>query len=450
MAAQNRAALSALIDGNLGDNTSGAITPADVREVLDAMTESSANLVDDPSLNRLPEVIKTADYTLAATDAGKMMVANKATAITFGLPAVAGSSSEAYLVRNIGAGLLTVDPNSTEQIEGASTLTLATGESALIWPNSGKTAWRASTWLSPNGVVRDDRLIVADPADATKQARLDAGNVTAGQTRVLKAPDRDGTLVVDGIFGRCSLVKDGSDIRLNPCDGNLITTGAGVILAVPSGGVALAPTGLSASTDYFIYARDSDGDGVVDVLEASATAPVQSSTNGVMVKTSASERVLVGLAGTTAATAWADSTTQRLVCSYFNRVAKTMERAFTADRTTTSTSYVEINSEIRLEFLAWGDEALTFGCYGVVGQSSDTEAVYTRIEIDSVGSGAFFTQSGVAPRNGYPGPLNLSGNIAPSRGRHYVTLSGRVSGATGKWWQSSADLRVFLTGLVKG
>src|SRR3546814_7181572 len=32
--------------------------------------------------------------------------------------------------------------------------------------------------------------------------------------------------------------------------------------------------------------------------------------------------------------------------------------AFTADRSTASTSYVELNSEIRNEFLTWGDEAV--------------------------------------------------------------------------------------------
>lgn len=36
-----------------------------------------------------------------------------------------------------------------------------------------------------------DTWTFGDPADLTKRARLDAGNVTAGQTRVIKAPDFD-------------------------------------------------------------------------------------------------------------------------------------------------------------------------------------------------------------------------------------------------------------------
>jgi hypothetical protein len=40
----------------------------------------------------------------------------------------------------------------------------------------------------------DDTFSLCDPADATKKVRLDAGNVTAGQTRVLTVPNFDGTI----------------------------------------------------------------------------------------------------------------------------------------------------------------------------------------------------------------------------------------------------------------
>jgi hypothetical protein len=40
----------------------------------------------------------------------------------------------------------------------------------------------------------EDTFTVGDPADLTKRVRLDAGNVTAGQTRVMGVQDRDMTL----------------------------------------------------------------------------------------------------------------------------------------------------------------------------------------------------------------------------------------------------------------
>lgn len=42
----------------------------------------------------------------------------------------------------------------------------------------------------------EDTFTVGDPADLTKRVRLDAGLVTAGQTRVLQAPDVSGTLAL--------------------------------------------------------------------------------------------------------------------------------------------------------------------------------------------------------------------------------------------------------------
>lgn len=42
---------------------------------------------------------------------------------------------------------------------------------------------------------KDDQLTIEDPADATKKVRFDAGNVSAGQTRVMGVPNADTTLL---------------------------------------------------------------------------------------------------------------------------------------------------------------------------------------------------------------------------------------------------------------
>ena len=48
-----------------------------------------------------------------------------------------------------------------------------------------------------------DTFAVADPADLTKKVRIDAGNVTAGQTRVINVPDEDVDLsLVKGYAGQ--------------------------------------------------------------------------------------------------------------------------------------------------------------------------------------------------------------------------------------------------------
>ncbi|CAD7055511.1 hypothetical protein RHAB21_00731 [Pseudorhizobium halotolerans] len=153
------------------------------------------------SASELVEAVKTDDYTLTVDDAGIVITANKATTITFALPAVGASNAEAYLVYNAGAGTLVIDPNASEQIEGASSISLLTGESARIWPNEAKTLWRATVWMATN---KNDVIaaLFATPKtiksanfalsnDGGGKALFDTSAIAAGQSRSIKLPDRD-------------------------------------------------------------------------------------------------------------------------------------------------------------------------------------------------------------------------------------------------------------------
>jgi hypothetical protein len=66
-------------------------------------------------------VTKTADYTATAND--KTIVCNKATAMTITLPAATGSGRK-FEIANIGAGVVTVDGNASETINGETTQAL--------------------------------------------------------------------------------------------------------------------------------------------------------------------------------------------------------------------------------------------------------------------------------------------------------------------------------------
>ena len=120
--------------------------------------------------SQLPASGKTDTYTIAADDAGKVVVANKATAITFNLPAAAASTNFVCFVRNIGAGLLTLDPNASETIEGATTLTLATGEAAIIWCNG--TLWYAFQALDLGNAAKLDLASQAEAEEGSSSTTL--------------------------------------------------------------------------------------------------------------------------------------------------------------------------------------------------------------------------------------------------------------------------------------
>lgn len=69
-------------------------------------------------------------------------------------------------------------------------LTMGTGAD-VTWTPDG-----TNVVLAGAGAVlaHDSKLLIVDPADTTKRARLDAGAVTAGQTRVVSVPDADVSL----------------------------------------------------------------------------------------------------------------------------------------------------------------------------------------------------------------------------------------------------------------
>jgi hypothetical protein len=78
---------------------------------------------------------KTGTYTIALSDFGTLIDCTSGT-FTLNLTAVATLGDGFYcFVRNSGSGTITLDPNSTEQIDGASTIDLSSGEAVMVWCN---------------------------------------------------------------------------------------------------------------------------------------------------------------------------------------------------------------------------------------------------------------------------------------------------------------------------
>ena len=268
--------------------------------------------------------------------------------------------------------------------------------------------------------------------------------VAAGDIMVVRA-DTAANMVVASVWnaarlalhGKCQLTKSSTNLLLSPCDGNTIIINSKVE-TIPDAGVTLAPPAV-ASTTYYIYAFMNSG---TMTLEQSATTPAAQAGTGVKIKTGDATRSLVGMARTTSGNAWADSATQIFVLSYFNRRCKSGQNFFTADRTTTSTSYVELNSEIRIEALTWGDESVRGMFEGHVANSGANNSSFSSIGIDGATAEESFSGT-QAYTNGAVGPFSASlerGGAANAitEGYHYFTGLGKVNGGTGTWDFTSA------------
>jgi hypothetical protein len=200
----------------------------------------------------------------------------------------------------------------------------------------------------------------------------------------------------------------------------------------------------------YVYAADANGDGVVDTLECSGTGYAIQAGTGVPIKSGDATRTLVGMAVTGAAAQFLQNATFIGVASYWNRQPRGVKNAFTTPRSTTSTTAIEINSEIRCYFLAWADELSEFHYTGAVNAPAATIAD-TAIGIDSGVSydGTYSTAYDGGATTYVPIPYQIRANLA--EGFHYATLSGLTGAGTASWY-NPADVSLrggYLVGALR-
>jgi hypothetical protein len=240
-----------------------------------------------------------------------------------------------------------------------------------------------------------------------------------------------------GAVAQCILSKVSTNIVLSPKNGNLLTI-AGVQYAIPAAGVSLPATGLTAGTLYYIYAFMSSG---TMTLEASTTAHSTDTTTansiGMEYKTGDTSRTLVGMVRPIAGPAFADTTAQRFVRSYFNSPPLALSGAFTANRSTSSTSFVEVNTEIRCEFLSFVNEVVSATIAAIGTHATSGENIHAAVGFD----GATAEEGGVwvsEPVANFQIPIFAKAEKGGlTEGYHYATLLGKTSTGTANYMGSA-------------
>jgi len=248
----------------------------------------------------------------------------------------------------------------------------------------------------------------------------------------------------------CYLKKIGTNLVLTPYNGNLIVINRQV-QKIPSGGVSLAPSGLSPSTLYYIYAYMS---GATMMLEASVVNHVTSTLDGVEIKGSDQTRTLVGMAMTIAGPAWVDvapgtagpgignalqsgyTIGQLYVLSWFNPRPKSSTTWFSAFHRTSSGDFVELGTEIRNYFLTWAGREIHYVAGGSPGNNSPG-GFGTAMAFDGGTYEKYTTGSAIGGSGDLTSPIGVRGFKRLSEGQHFGTLLG-VKVGTGSgiapWW----------------
>jgi len=104
---------------------------------------SAGAVLQAQQLNSITELVtntQTNDYTLAATDAGDRVIANKATAIVFTVPNSVFTASQIVRIHNIGAGTLTLSAGAGLTLNGADVLTVAQYQGGELFFTSASSA----------------------------------------------------------------------------------------------------------------------------------------------------------------------------------------------------------------------------------------------------------------------------------------------------------------------
>lgn len=243
------------------------------------------------------------------------------------------------------------------------------------------------------------------------------------------AAEARAALGVDVQHGQCILSKSGVNLLLSPRNGNKLMID-GVQYAIPSAGVSLAPTGLLATTLYYIYAYMG---GATMTLEASTTTHTTGTATGVEIKSGDATRTLVGMAYVKTAATFADSATQRFVRSWFNDYGVTAANGFSTDRISAVTAgFAVIDSEILTEFVTWAGEAVALKASGGMANSG-ANVNRTGISVDSSTVAKQGASAVTIPLGAGASQAVVRDEVGLAEGYHYSYLLGYVSGGTGTW-----------------
>lgn len=226
--------------------------------------------------------------------------------------------------------------------------------------------------------------------------------------------------------GQCRLsAQSGTSLLLYPYGGRNLNIN-GLPEVIPTAGVTITNATLAANTVYYVYAYMNAGS---MALELSVGGHSQH-TNGVEIKTGDASRTLVGMIRTNGSTPgqFVDDATNINVLSWFNRRRKVGRSKFTANRTSVGdpSPFGEVNTEIRVNFLTWGDAVVRQSINGGwTTTGGGTNHGYCSIDNDTSGSRQWCSHSAATT-----GAFSSVDERIVAEGYHYGTLIGKNNGGT--------------------
>ncbi|CAB3766290.1 hypothetical protein [Paraburkholderia solisilvae] len=222
------------------------------------------------------------------------------------------------------------------------------------------------------------------------------------------------------------------NLVLKPYRGTqVLLPGIGVVTLPAS--LTLAPSGLTASTLYFIYLTVADG---TPTLVASTTTHTTDPT-GVEVMSGDNTKLLVGMEFATSPTAWAG-----LCRSWRNDLGYASVVPLTVSTGTASETYVEISATLRVPFLIWAGESIRAGMSGSTFSTNANVSSISAMALDGAVVDGYSVNTPTIAGGANSLPAAVSTLISGvTEGFHFVTLFGASgNGAFSVEWVGSGNI----------
>lgn len=211
---------------------------------------------------------------------------------------------------------------------------------------------------------------------------------------------------------------------------------------------SLALGTLTSGLPYDVFCYDNAGVPTLEFLAWTNTttrATALAYQDGILSKTGALTRRYLGTFYTISTTQTADSkTVGRFLWNYYNRVLRNTQGTFSADMSTSSATYVELNTEIQNKFIIGVSEDVVTGFVSGTASNSAAANQYTAtaVAFDSTSTAEASFETTFGNSGGTANvkmPVSVSGQkIGLAVGYHYATLLGKTDGSTSTWSSATA------------
>lgn len=229
--------------------------------------------------------------------------------------------------------------------------------------------------------------------------------------------------------GECKLVLVSStSLALVPRNGNSIRIN-GVLYAVPDAGVSVSNSGLSASTNYYVYAYMNSGTMTLEFSTTGHSVSTTGGNKGTEIKTGDDTRSLVGFIRTSASTTFLDTLDNRFVRSWFNEAGIECVQWTSTAVTTTSASSVVMDSGSNCNTLLW--EAEKFICHvnAPVWDATNAAVMQLSIGLNGVQQSMSHLAQAISGAPWQPHSAHY-GSSASSDGLHVFSVMASVTSGT--------------------